>query len=181
MPSKYLLPCDHCSHPFEVIPKQAGQELTCPECGKVSEAPMLRKMRLLEPVEDETVGKTNKRVEKSSKFNRLFSIGLFAAVLLGGSGYWLYGYAGMLATEIDRELSTEQHNEFVDQLQPSQVITYFNELRIDNGLGEWYEPNYVRYNKQSEILTNTSYVLMGLGGLFLACSISMVALIAFKR
>jgi hypothetical protein len=87
----------------------------------------------------------------------------------------------MLATEIDRELSTEQHNEFVDQLQPSQVVTYFNELRIDNGLGEWYEPNYVRYNKQSEILTNTSYVLMGLGGLFLACSISMVALIAFKR
>ncbi|MDC3223689.1 zinc ribbon domain-containing protein [Mariniblastus sp.] len=180
MPSTYLLPCDHCSHPFEVIPKQAGQELKCPECGELTEAPMLRKMRLLEPVEDETAKKTKKTVEKSVSFNIFFSIGLFAAVLLGGSGYWLYGYAGSMATEIDRELSTEQHNEFVDQLKPSQVVTYYNELRIDNGLGDWYEPNYVRYNKQSAILTNTSYVLMSLGGIFLACSLSC-ALIALKR
>ncbi len=181
MSSKYLLPCDHCSHPFEVISKQAGQKLTCPECGGISEAPMLRKIRLLEPVEDETFKKTSKSAGKSGSFNMFFSIGLFAAVLLGGSGYWLYNYAGMLVTEIDRELSTEQHNEFVDQLEPAQVVTYYNELRIDNGLGEWYEPNYVRYNKQSVILTNMSYVLMGLGGISLTCSLTIVALIAFKR
>jgi len=181
MPSTYLLPCAHCSHLFKVIPKQAGQELKCTECGAITEVPMLRKMKLLTPVEDETAKVTKKVGDKSGSFNMLFSIGLFAAVLLGGSGYWLYGYAGKLVTQIDRELSTEQHNQFVDQLSPSQVVTYYNELRIDNGLGEWYEPNYVRYNKQSAILTNTSYVLMGLGGIFLACSLSMVALIAFKR
>ncbi len=181
MPSTYLLPCAHCSHPFKVIPKQAGQELKCTECGAIIEVPMLRKMKLLTPVEDETAKGKKKVGDKSGSFNMLFSIGLFAAVLLGGSGYWLYGYAGNLVTQIDRELSAEQHNQFVDQLSPSQVVTYYNELRIDNGLGEWYEPNYVRYNKQSAILTNTSYVLMGLGGIFLACSLSMVALIAFKR
>ncbi|MGB1928001.1 MAG: hypothetical protein ACPIA2_03195 [Mariniblastus sp.] len=181
MPSKYSLPCAHCGHCFEVIPKQAGQELTCPECGKQSEVPMLRKMKLLELAEDESAQNTNKRVKKSGSFNMLFSIGVFAAVLLGGSGYWLYGYAGSMVTEIDRELRTEQHDEFVDGLEPSQVVTYYKDLRIDSGLGEWYEPNYVRYNKQAAILTNTSYVLMALGGIFLACSISMVALIALKR
>jgi hypothetical protein len=181
MPPTYQLPCDHCSHLFEVIPKQAGQELICPECSGTTEAPMLRKMRLLEAVEEEIGKKVRKTEDKSVGFNMFFSIGLFAAVLLGGSGYWLYDYAGSLETKIDRELSTEQHNEFVDQLKPAEVVTYYNELRIENGLGEWYEPNYVRYNTQSTILTNISYVLMGLGGAFLVCSLSVVALIASKR
>lgn len=142
---------------------------------------MLRKMRFLETVEEETGKKVRKTQGKIVGIYRFFSIGLFAAVLLGGSGFFCYYYAGSLETIIDRELSTEQHNEFVDQLKPSQAVAYYNELRIENGLGEWYEPNYVRYNTQSKILTIFSYVLMGLGGASLVFSLGVAALIASKR
>ena len=96
---------------------------------------MLRKMRFLETVEEETGKKVRKTQGKIVGIYRFFSIGLFAAVLLGGSGFFCYYYAGSLETIIDRELSTEQHNEFVDQLKPSQAVAYYNELRIENGLG----------------------------------------------
>lgn len=142
---------------------------------------MLRKMRLLETVEEETGKKVRKTEAKSVDFNMFFSIGLFAAVLLGGLGLLCYFYAGSLETIIDRELATEQHNEIVDQLKPAEVVTYYNELRIEDGLGDWYEPNYVRYNTQSTILTIFSYVLMGLGGASLVCALSVAALIASKR
>lgn len=164
MPPQYLLPCDNCNHQLIIVPKQAGQDLECPQCQHPVEAPKLGEMKQLE-----VVGGTEpvKRPAASSGGlrNLLFVIGLGMAIICGATGYFVNRYASELVYEIDYDQEQKDFEEEVDNLNSAQVVALYEAMQIENGLGEWYEPPYVRYNTQGAILRNVSYGVIGLSGL----------------
>ena len=97
MSLRYIFPCPKCEHHFELVTKQAGQDLDCTECDTSFEAPKLGKMRQLETVGGETtkpIPASNKRLQ-----NSLFVGGLAIAILAGGAGYFVYDYARKMIYE----------------------------------------------------------------------------------
>jgi len=50
MSPRYLFPCPDCGHNFELVSKQAGQELVCSDCSNSTEAPKLGTLKQLETV-----------------------------------------------------------------------------------------------------------------------------------
>lgn len=170
MSLRYLFPCPECDHQLEVTPRQAGQDLTCPQCSHSIEAPKLGKMKQLE-----VLGATqNRAVSKSggSLRNMLFVVGLLIAIVGGAGGYFVYQYADSLIFEIDYEEEEEKFNAEVDMLTPGQVVALYDEMNIEAGLGEWYEPNFVRYNIEGGHLKKFAYGLFGLAGLGVVCLIA---------
>lgn len=169
MSLRYKLPCPHCDYCLEVIPRQAGQDLECPQCLQTIEAPKLGKMKQLE-----TVGGSPERAASNSGGslrNMLFVIGLLVAIVGGAGGYFVYRHADNLIFEIDYEEEEKKFNEEVDILTPGQVVALHDEMNIEAGLGEWYEPNFVRYNTQGAYLLKFAYGLFGLSGLGVLCLI----------
>ena len=98
------------------------------------------------------------------------------AILGGGSGFGLAKYSDSLKTEYDFELDMEEFGYAVDNAPPSQIVGLYQQMKIKEGLGEWYEPNYVRYNKQSAILKPLAYGFYGLAGLGLLGLLSSFAM-----
>ena len=164
MPPQYLLPCSKCDHQIEVVPRQAGQDLVCPQCQQHIEAPMLGKMKQLELVGGTEPGK-RPASSGSNVRNMLFVAGLLLAIVGGASGYALHKYASNLIYEIDYDAEIEIFDQEVDALSAGLVVELYDAMQIEAGLGEWYEPNFVRYNTQGGILLKVSYGLLGLGGL----------------
>ena len=64
------------------------------------------------------------------------------------------------------------------KFSPVQLWDAWQQQEFEGGLGEWTEPIYARYNKQSEILKNFAYGLLGLAGLGV---ITLLASFAMKR
>jgi len=164
MPPQYLFPCDNCNHQLIVVPRQAGQNLTCPQCQHFVEAPKLGEMKQLEMVGG-TEPVNRPAASSGGLRNLLFVVGLAMAIICGATGYLVNRYASALIFEIDYDQEQKEFEEEVDHLNSAQVVALYEAMQIEKGLGEWYEPNYVRYNTQGAILRKISYGVFGLAGL----------------
>ncbi len=125
---------------------------------------MLGKMKQLEMVGGFTPIKGPDSSTGSLR-NLLFVVGLALAIVGGATGYFVNRYADNLILEVDNEAEKESFDQEVDRLTAPQVVALYEAMQIEKGLGEWYEPNFIRYNTQGEILRKASYGLIGLAGL----------------
>ena len=165
MPPLYIFPCSNCDHKFELVAKQAGLELTCPQCQQALEAPMLGKMKRRELVSGtEPIKKPAKGTGRGWK-NFLFAAGLATSIIAAAAGFGLSYYANTLDPRYEREAQLENFEYAVDNISPSQLVEFYQEMDVESGLGEWYEPNYVRYGKQVKYLRWGVPVMYGLAGL----------------
>lgn len=145
--------------------------MECPECQHKFEAPMLGKIKQLKMVGgNEAV--TRQSGSSSNLRNLLFVVGLSIAIIGGLTGFFVNRYANALVLEFDDELERKNFDDIVDSLEPSQVVQLYEEMNIEDGLGEWYEPNYIRYNTQGAILRKVSYGVLGFAGLGMLVLIS---------
>lgn len=182
MSQRFLFPCPNCQVAFELVPKQAGQDLECASCGQACLAPKLGQIRQLE-----TVGGDGTKAQAGSPEasrpanglkNLLFAGGLAIAILGGGAGYGLFRYAESKIEDFDVENEVADFEAFADSLSPAQVVQYFESLKVEEGLGEWREQTIIGENRQGMILRNIAFGIMGLGG---AGLLSMLASLGIKR
>ena len=134
MPPLYIFPCVNCDHRFELGTKQAGLELTCPQCQHSLEAPMLGKMKQLEVVGGTEAVKTVAKSGRGWK-NFLFAAGLATAIIAGAAGFGLSYYANMLDPRYEREAQLERFEFAVDNITSSQLVEFYQEMDVDSGLG----------------------------------------------
>jgi hypothetical protein len=123
---------------------------------------MLGKMKQLEMVGGTESAKRS-ATSGSKLRNMLFVAGLAMAIIGGATGFFVNKAGNGMIYEIDYDLETKHFNEEVDHLSSAQVVALYDAMNIDSGLGEWYEPNFVRYNIQGKILQKISYCLFGTG------------------
>ncbi len=173
MPVHYLLPCPSCDYEFQLLPKQAGQPLVCPQCQATLDAPKLGTLKQLP-----TDGK-NASVKPSAGRGgwkrSLFAIGLLMAVVGGILGVALYWYANSLFTDIQLEERIAYASEQIDQMSPAQLWDLWHQDSFEEGLGEWVEPRFAGLNKQSAILKNFAYGLLGIAALGVVTLLSSFA------
>ncbi|MFK7769447.1 MAG: hypothetical protein AB8B55_19695 [Mariniblastus sp.] len=173
MSARYLLPCptSKCEYQFELVTKQAGQDLKCPKCDSDVEAPKLGVLRTLE-----MIGEVKTSKSSSGTKNWLFAGGLALAILAGSAGGWLYNYGSGMRSDLDIKAELVKFDEWADELTPYQVVTVFRFMDVEKGLGDWKEQDSIRYDSQGKILQGFSYGLMGIAGagvLMLLCSFFM--------
>jgi hypothetical protein len=162
MSLRYQFPCENCDHVFELVSRQAGQELKCPECEATSSAPKLGELRQLETIgSDDSLPASKSR---GGAKNILFASGLALAILAGAAGIGLYQYANSMITEFDIDKTMQSVDEWFDAAPPSDVVAAFEGMQVDQGLGDWQEQPIVGDNRQGAILRNVSYGLLGLAG-----------------
>ena len=163
MSLRYLFPCGNCDHVFELVSKQAGQDLKCPKCEAISSAPKLGSLRQLD-----TVGGTEpnpKDTANGGARNSLFVLGLALAIFAGAAGIGLYQYGNSMITEFDILQVVENLDEWMDDRSPAEVVALYEGMDIESGLGDWEEQPHVADNRQGTILKNASYGLMGISGI----------------
>lgn len=167
MSLRYLFPCQQCQHKFEVVSKQAGQELVCPDCDTVSEAPKLGILKQLEVVDSDTVAEDAKSGGRSGNAgswkNILFVSGLALAIIAGAAGFALYRFAQSKVIEFDVAGRLEEYESWLDEQPPNNVLRTYVQMDVENtGLPEWVEQPHIGSNKQAAILKNFAYGLFGL-------------------
>lgn len=177
MPTHYLLPCPACEHPFELTARQAGQPLNCSQCEHAFEAPKLGTLKQL-PVSGEGSADPAASKKESTGWKKyVFASGLIIAVVAGIAGAALYWYSQSLFTPTDVEGHISQVIEKdLDQFSPAQLWDLWKRQDLEGGLGEWFEPEYMGDNIQSNILKNFSYGLLGLAGLGVLILLSSFAM-----
>lgn len=173
MSLRYLFPCQNCDHVFELVSKQAGQDLKCPNCQATSSAPKLGSLRQLSVVGEDELAPSS--AANGGAKNSLFVFGLALAILFGAAGIGLYQYANSLITEINIDQKMEDMDKWLDGIPPSDVVAMFEAMQVDKGLGDWQEQPYVGDTRQGTILKNFSYGLMGLAGVGLLLVIGSFA------
>lgn len=171
MSLRYKLPCPSCDHVFELVTKQAGQELTCPSCKAVHTAPKLGTLRQLETVGTAGTEKSaNPNLGRTK--NSLFVAGLAIALIAGAAAFGLFRYGQSMLVEYDVDAIADSFDSWMDERKPSEVVGVLQQLQLEEGLGDWNEQPHVASNRQGTILVNTSYGLMGLSGMGLVLLIS---------
>ena len=165
----YLYPCSNCEHKFELVTKQAGQDLVCPSCGAANLAPKLGTLKQLEQVD--SAGGSKPRASQTRKSNAgswknaLFVSGLALAVLAGAAGVGLYQFAQSKVIEFDVEGRLAEVEKWVDEQPPANILGTFITMDVGKGLPEWVEQPHIGSNKQAAILKNFAYGLFGLSAL----------------
>jgi len=162
----YLLPCDECQHSLELQKRQAGQTVTCPQCGHSFAAPRLGEFKNLQTTAS---GEPEPTTGSTSVLKRwLFTLGLAMTVLLGAAGVGVYQFAGSIQEEIHAESRLEDYNKDIEQFSDAEVYQIAATYTEDQTLGEYFQPGLVKNNKQGEILEYVAYGLLGLAALGLA-------------
>jgi len=169
MSLRYLFPCSQCEHKFELVTKQAGQELTCPSCGASNQAPKLGTLKQLE-LADSTdnaskAGRRNQNASSGSWRNVIFVTGLALAIIAGAAGFALFRFAQSKVVEFDVAGNLEEYNQWLDEQSAPIVLGIYVEANSSEGLPEWIEAPHVGSNKQAAILKNFAYGLFGLASL----------------
>ena len=176
MPIHYLLPCNDCEHQFQLTTSQAGQPLECPQCGTAVDAPKLGTLKQL-PTSGESSSKATALSSGDVGWKRyVFAIGLITAVVAGIAGAALYGYSQSLFTPVDVEGHITLMEQEIDEWSPAQLWHVWHQQGLEDGLGEWAEPKYMGYNKQSEILKMFAFGLLGLAGVGVLTLLSSFAM-----
>ncbi len=163
MSARYLFPCPSCNdHQFELVTKQAGQDLTCPKCKAIIEAPKLGILRTLESIGGDSI---SAKPSGGRTKNLLFVGGLALAILAGSAGAWVYQYGRSMRSDLDIAAKLQEFDEWADGLTPYEVVSMFQYMDVDKGLGDWKEQETIGMDRQGKILQNFSYGLMGLAGI----------------
>lgn len=169
MSLRYLFPCSKCEHKFELVSKQAGQDLVCPSCGATGQAPKLGTLKQLERVGQESDSQLPAQQTQNSSSgswkNVLFVSGLALAILAGAAGFALYNYAQSKVVVFDVEGRLEQVEKWIDEQPPTGILGTYVNMDVSQGLPEWVEQPHVGSNKQAAILKNFAYGLFGLASL----------------
>lgn len=176
MPIHYLLPCNDCEHQFQLTTSQAGQPLECPQCGTAVDAPKLGTLKQL-PTSGESSSKATALSSGDAGWKHsVFAIGLITAVVAGLAGAALYWYSQTLFTSVDVESYITLSEQEIDKWSPAQLWHFWHEQKLEDGLGEWAELEYVGDNKQSEILKMFAFGLLGLAGVGVLTLLSSFAM-----
>ena len=169
MSPRYLFPCPNCDHKFELVSKQAGQELACPDCSNAVEAPKLGTLKQLELAESGQEGGDHssggRNGNSGSLKNLVFVGGLALAIIAGAAGLALYQYAKSKVVEFDLAGNLEEYETWIDEQPPTGVLGSYVEMGTSQGLPEWVEQPHVGENKQAAILKKVAYGLFGLASL----------------
>ena len=176
MPIHYLLPCNDCEHHFQLTTSQAGQPLECPQCGTAVDAPKLGTLKQLPTGGDSSSEATVSSSGDAGWKRYVFAIGLITAVVAGIAGTALYWYSQSLFTPVDVEGHIQLVEQEIDNWSPAQLWHAWHQQELEDGLGEWAEPVYMGYNKQSEILKTFAFGLLGLAGVGLLTLLSSFAM-----
>lgn len=177
MPIHYLLPCDGCEHQFQLTTSQAGQPQGCPQCGATIDAPKLGTLKQL-PTSVHSEAAASQGEVGWKRY--VFAMGLMTAVAAGIAGGALYWYSQSLFTPVDVESHIEMVQQDIDQFSPAELWYNWHhptvQQQLEDGLGEWFEPEYMGKNIQSNHLKNFSYGLLGLAGLGVLMLLSSFAM-----
>ena len=163
----YLLPCAKCQHPLEVQTRQAGQSLTCPQCNHSFDAPRLGEFKRLQHASNGASPQLGSGGQGSTSILKrwLFTLGLAMAVLLGAAGFGVYQFAGSIQQEIDADGALEQLAKDIDGFSDAEVYQVATTYDVDESIGEYFQPDRVKSNKQGEILEYVAFGLMGLAAI----------------
>ena len=172
----YLYPCPNCEHKFELVQKQAGQELLCPSCETTISVPKLGILKQLEPVnsasDSNSATNPNRDSNPRSWRNALFVSGLALAVLAGAAGFGLYHFAQSKVIEFDVEGRLAEVDKWIDEQPPTNVLGTYVTMDVGKGLPEWVEQPHIGSNKQAAILKNFAFGLLGLSAIGLLTLVS---------
>lgn len=139
----YLLPCPQCGAKNPVDPMQAGELLTCTQCGATIEVPSFRELRQLERAEIKPVQKPAAGGGEIAR-RLVFALGL---ILIAGGLLW-GSYVGLIRSQLpDAEPlpdHTVQAEAMIDEFPPRETFDLWKEFR-DQGLGPYRPPDtYIR-------------------------------------
>jgi hypothetical protein len=151
---------------FELVAKQAGQELKCPQCETSCPAPKLGSLRQLE-----TIGgaePSSQEAASGGARNGLFVAGLALAIFAGAAGVGLFQYGSSMIVKFDVVQEIDSFDEWMDDRPPAEVVAVYEAMDVERGLGDWVEQPHVGSTRQGRILQFASYGLMGLAGVGLS-------------
>ncbi|WP_153559057.1 hypothetical protein [Roseimaritima sediminicola] len=121
----YALPCS-CGHTLAVSPGQAGDQISCPECGRAVSIPLLRELRQLPRVarDEDPV------VRPAGSFALRLLFGLAGFVALAAAGWASFALLSAMAVEI--QTTTDQHvasqKEILLRSSPAELVAYWDEM-----------------------------------------------------
>ena len=157
----YLLPCPQCQHSLELAPRQAGQSVQCPQCEHSFDAPRLGELKQLDRVA--VTGGGPATPGPSSVLKRwLFTLGLAMTVLLGAAGVGVYQFASSIQQEIDAEGALQDMQTRIEEMSDAEVYRVAASYDAEDTIGEYFQPDSVKSNKQGEILKYVAYGFLGL-------------------
>ena len=164
MSAQYLLPCPDCENKVPVNARQAGAQVTCPHCNTEIEVPTLGRMKqyqVLDPPESDS-GPTVPSEQNRLK-GLLFAGGLILAVLAGAAAGGIYSMSAKKTIDVDVE---SEISEMLNQFDQLPVANLYDEwMARPTDLGEWKEFEFVKINKEGNVLRVFSYVFMGLAAI----------------
>ncbi len=165
MAARHLLPCPSCGHVNSITASQAGETITCSNCGATTEAPSLRGIRELPLDETAQVQKT-----RSSNWSHAqgvyFSLGLLSLIIGGVLCGIFLSQALQLRTELPELERMKESFEQIDQFTLDDSWVVWNRDFKDRPLGEWRE-SPVETNrrwKRALLLLSIPTGLMAVGG-----------------
>lgn len=159
----YLLPCDACQHSISLQKPQAGQTVNCPQCGYSFDAPRLGEFKNLQQVDPEP---DSAAIAGSPSILKrwMFTLGLAMAVLFAAAGFGVYQFANSIQHEIDADGALQAYDSDIDGLTDAEVYQIAAAYNVDQSIGEYFQPDLVKNNKQGAILQYIAYGLLGLAG-----------------
>ncbi len=159
--ARFLYPCPQCDHQVELVTAQAGQDIECPGCQQILEAPKLGIMRQLP-----AVGGHAQKVNSGSGLKRfLFAGGLSLAVLLGASGWAVYKYSSKMIIEVDWDHAFADLEASHKDLTGAELLYELDKMELSRGIGEWEEQDLTKNRTQGKYLQYFSYGLFGGAGI----------------
>ena len=168
MAAQHLLPCPACNRSIIVEPAQAGRELTC-ECGSVSTAPTMRRIRELPlaPVSEEKKAADTWQGPKRT----VFSLGL-AALLVGLVLVIAFQTARRgLNTELPPLADVEGVNEQLDALPVDELFVGWKSTIRTSELVEPETPNQIVLDRRKDrryfslVVTGAVLIVGGIAGM----------------
>lgn len=114
MATQYLLSCCKCDATIAVAPSQAGDRITC-DCGHVTEAPTLRRLRELPAQEVEQTAEPTWGLRQG-----VLAAGLLGVLALSGAAAWLILTQPAPPEPFDAVMRQEVVTAGIDQITPAQ-------------------------------------------------------------
>tara|TARA_R110002049_G_scaffold4601_3_gene31775 strand:+ start:36903 stop:37445 length:543 start_codon:yes stop_codon:yes gene_type:complete len=169
----FQLPCQNCSSPILVSPSQAGDSVTCVQCGETVAVPKLGELRKLPSADTSTHGSSIASEHDAAGGSR---IGFIVAAFLATACLLIASFCAVRWSLVEVPVTTEQHiAEYAEAYKtaaPAALIGEFEEME-ERGL-----EMPAMYNYKTLELTKRTWGRNALvaGGLGLAALVAAVLL-----
>ena len=124
----HILPCPSCDWKAEVPPAQAGNQLTCPECGGQIQVPKLGELRQLPLAQVETVPAAGSGGDGSMGSR----MGFVVCALLAVASLLTAGFSAIRYLSVDVAHTTESHavemRDAYMTMQPAELIREWEQM-----------------------------------------------------